>query len=170
MVYMVMCITRALRYYESISTSTLNLQLLNVLKVLFWHHGVVVNTIAQLHSIKSGSAMVQILLTECWRFAIMRISESGHGWKQGLSSFLMHYKFQYQKCLQNTLRCQQGYQNLGSFINYFNHILIPLTSALRIHIIIEKKNLYFFFQFIFSMHYFIFREAWELYFNFLTLF
>lgn len=83
------------RYYESISTSTLNLQLLNVLKVLFWHHGVVVNTIVQLHSTKSGSALVQILLTECWRFAIMRISESGHGWKQGLSSFLMHYKFQY---------------------------------------------------------------------------
>ena len=37
---------------------------------------------AQLHSTKpEGSAQAQTLLAECWRFAMVRISDNGPGWK-----------------------------------------------------------------------------------------
>ena len=34
-----------------------------------------------LQSLNSGSAQVQILLTVCWRFAMVRISDNGPSWK-----------------------------------------------------------------------------------------
>ena len=32
-------------------------------------------------SLNSGSAQVQTLLAACWRFAMVRISDNGPGWK-----------------------------------------------------------------------------------------
>ena len=48
-----------------------------------WRWGVVVITTAQLHSTKPelSSAQVQILFMACRRFAIVKISDSGPGWK-----------------------------------------------------------------------------------------
>ena len=39
-------------------------------------------------SLKSGSAKVQILYAVFWRFAMVRISDSGPDWKQGLKRFV----------------------------------------------------------------------------------
>ena len=49
-----------------------------------WRHGVVAIATAQLHSTKkSGSVQVQIMLTACRRFAMVRISGNGPVWKYG---------------------------------------------------------------------------------------
>ena len=51
-----------------------------------WHRCVVVITTAQLHSTKvkkSGSPQVQTLLAVCRWFAVVRISDDGHGWEEG---------------------------------------------------------------------------------------
>ena len=49
----------------------------------WWCRGVVVITAAQIHSTKpnSDSAQVQTLLAACRRFAMVRISDNGPGWK-----------------------------------------------------------------------------------------
>ena len=47
-----------------------------------WRRGVVVITTAQLPSTKP-----ELMLTVCWRFAMVRISSSGPGWKQGVNAF-----------------------------------------------------------------------------------
>ena len=39
--------------------------------------------------LNSGYAQIQILLTVCQRFAMMRISDRGPGWKQNLTSFVI---------------------------------------------------------------------------------
>ena len=45
--------------------------------------GVVVITTAHLHSTNPniGFAQVQTLLTACWRFTVVRISDNGTDWK-----------------------------------------------------------------------------------------
>ena len=52
----------------------------------FYHSGAVVYWLSLLHSyiqqsLNSRSAQVQILLTTCRRFAMMRISDNSPGWK-----------------------------------------------------------------------------------------
>ena len=46
-----------------------------------WRRGVVVITTAQPLSTNPDSAEVQTLLAACWRFALVNISDNGHGWK-----------------------------------------------------------------------------------------
>ena len=57
-----------------------------------WRHGVVVITTVQLHSTKPEPRFcvlcrfklcLQTLLAACQRFAMVRISDNGLGWKQG---------------------------------------------------------------------------------------